>query len=258
MDYRNQIIDKCQELEKENKFTILFAIESGSRLWGMESCDSDYDVHLVYYYTLEDYMSLSKPRDTVSWMSKDRMIDINGFDIYKYTKLLLQSNPNMIDWTLSPIIYYGTKEQIPSMMDFAINSFNPFTLYHYYYGIAESALNLMLKRGKSSKKYLYVLRGLLNAKWLLDEKTLPPYEFKKLVTTLQLETEIKEVILQLLERKRKGSEIELIGDEFNILTPFIEKQFSLRDVNKDQLIMRNPSKEHLVKFNKEIKKIIGF
>ena len=40
-----EIIDKeLKEIETSNKIKILLAVESGSRAWGIESKDSDYDV----------------------------------------------------------------------------------------------------------------------------------------------------------------------------------------------------------------------
>ncbi|NHJ49038.1 MAG: nucleotidyltransferase domain-containing protein, partial [Asgard group archaeon] len=59
-----EIQAKCSQLENQNDFKILFAVESGSRLWGMESKDSDYDVHCVFYYPPKKYLSINKPTDT--------------------------------------------------------------------------------------------------------------------------------------------------------------------------------------------------
>ena len=61
MDVLKRIKSKCTELENEYGFTILFAIESGSRLWGMSSKYSDFDVHLVFYYPVKRYLSIQKP-----------------------------------------------------------------------------------------------------------------------------------------------------------------------------------------------------
>ena len=36
------------QLEKDNNIKIIFAVESGSRVWGMDSKDSDYDIRGVY------------------------------------------------------------------------------------------------------------------------------------------------------------------------------------------------------------------
>jgi predicted nucleotidyltransferase len=41
------ITQKLLNIEKEHDVTILYAVESGSRAWGFESSDSDYDVRFI-------------------------------------------------------------------------------------------------------------------------------------------------------------------------------------------------------------------
>jgi predicted nucleotidyltransferase len=41
------IKQKLLEIEKEHNVKILYAVESGSRAWGFESLDSDYDVRFI-------------------------------------------------------------------------------------------------------------------------------------------------------------------------------------------------------------------
>ena len=253
-----QIRAKCEELEEENNFTILFAIESGSRLWGMESKDSDYDVHLVYYYPVEKYLKIQKPVDTFTWMSGDRVLDLNGFDIYKYAKLLLKSNPNMIDWTMSNIIYYGDKSQITEFIDFAKNSFNPFTLYQSYLGISLSAQKLIEKGKNHYKKYLYILRGILNAQWIFEKGTLPPFLFEKVTKELTLPSEIKEAILQLLEKKRLASENSAVQEELAIILPFIDDNIVKKEENLMKLVKRRAEEKDYKKFDAVIQRIIGY
>lgn len=45
---QQKIQTKLAEIEKEHNVEILYAIESGSRAWGFESLDSDYDVRFIY------------------------------------------------------------------------------------------------------------------------------------------------------------------------------------------------------------------
>ena len=258
MDIIKQIKAKCSELEKEHEFTILFAVESGSRLWGMSSKDSDYDVHLVFFYPSKNYLSIQKPKDTFTWMSGNKILDINGFDIYKYARLLLKSNPNMIDWTMSNIIYYGDKSKINPLIEFTKNDFNPFTLYNFYYSISENALKLIDKGNRHYKKYLYVLRGLLNAKWLVEMKSLPPYNFEKVVNELSLDINLQNAILELLAKKRKASEKSEVLCDLELIIPFIDECLSNKEAQLETLERRKPTDEHLKIFNKVILQILDY
>ena len=45
---KNIINEKLTVIEKRENVKILHAVESGSRAWGFESPDSDYDVRFIY------------------------------------------------------------------------------------------------------------------------------------------------------------------------------------------------------------------
>ena len=46
-DVAREIREKLAEIEKKERVRVLYAVESGSRAWGVESPDSDYDVRFV-------------------------------------------------------------------------------------------------------------------------------------------------------------------------------------------------------------------
>lgn len=66
-DIKKIIQDKLAEIEKKENVKVLYAVESGSRAWGVESLDSDYDVRFIYVRTREDYLKLEERRDVIEW-----------------------------------------------------------------------------------------------------------------------------------------------------------------------------------------------
>ena len=57
------------------------------------------------------------------------------------------------------------------------------------------------------KKYFYLLRPLLAARWLIGTGAAAPIEFEKLLTTLESEPEVVVAINELLQRKRNAPEL---------------------------------------------------
>lgn len=51
MKMTKQILKELAQIEKESKVKIIFAVESGSRAWGISSKDSDNDIRFVFVRT---------------------------------------------------------------------------------------------------------------------------------------------------------------------------------------------------------------
>ncbi len=96
-----------REIEKEFDVEVLWAIESGSRAWGFESPDSDFDVRFIYKHKPDFYLALDKGRDVIE-LPIDETWDVSGWDLDKTLKLLFKSNPTLFEWLQSPIVYHQT------------------------------------------------------------------------------------------------------------------------------------------------------
>jgi len=116
MTEKDKIRRICEEIEKEQKITILFCVENGSRAWNMHSKDSDYDIRFVYKRNVESYLALNKSPEVITKSynkelepceAKGCEYDVVGFDVYKFSRMLQSSNPTTIEWLMSPILYYG-------------------------------------------------------------------------------------------------------------------------------------------------------
>src|ERR1041384_5397026 len=98
-----EIRSRLAAVEADEAVKVLLAVESGSRAWGFESSDSDYDVRFVYVKRRELYLSidLELQRDVIERPITDD-IDLSGWDIRKALKLFQKWNPPFLEWIQSP------------------------------------------------------------------------------------------------------------------------------------------------------------
>ena len=217
---RKTILEKLDEIEKKENIKILHCVESGSRAWGFASPDSDYDVRFIYVRPNEYYLRLDKTRDVIEWQL-DETLDINGWDVQKALTLLYNSNPTLLEWCSSPIVYKTTDEW-KKISNIRNRYFYAKTGLHHYLSMAKTNYREYLK-GEivRLKKYFYVLRPLLACKWILAEGTPPPILFESLMEKY-LPEDIKPEVLKLLDLKKKASEI-LEGKHIEPIDEYIER-----------------------------------
>jgi len=103
-DMRRLIEEKLAQIERQQQVTILFACESGSRGWGFASTDSDYDVRFIYVPRLPWYLRVESDRDVIEQPISGEL-DISGWELRKTLGLLRASNPTLLEWLRSPIVY---------------------------------------------------------------------------------------------------------------------------------------------------------
>ena len=224
-EVRFEILRRIRAAENEHNVKVLFAVESGSRAWGFSSQNSDYDVRFVYVRKRDWYMSLDveDKRDVIEYPIVDE-IDINGWDLRKALKLFWKSNPAFIEWIQSPIVYVDDQyfaKAVRELMPSVVASHKG--IYHYLH-MAKGNYREYLKGVKVPlKKYFYVLRPLLAIRWLEQYDSPPPIEFEKLRELIADDVELNNAIEDLLIRKRKSLEKELI-DAIPIINQFIESE----------------------------------
>ena len=222
-EIKQEIESRLRQLEQEEKVCIFYACESGSRAWGFPSADSDYDVRFLYIHPKNWYLSIDDKRDVNERKNSD-LIDISGWDIRKALKLLRKSNPPLLEWLNSPIIYkqrLNIVEKIRILLPEYYSSKS--CLYHYLH-MAESNFREYLK-GEIIwvKKYFYVLRPILACKWIEAGYGVVPMEFEILINQLVGSDELKDAINELLRRKKEGQELDR-EPRIPVITEFIETE----------------------------------
>ncbi len=60
-----EILRRVRAAEAEHGVRVLLAVESGSRAWGFESPNSDFDVRFIYVHEQAWYLSIDDKRDAI-------------------------------------------------------------------------------------------------------------------------------------------------------------------------------------------------
>ena len=215
---------KLKEIEKQEHVKIILAIESGSRAWGFESADSDYDVRFIYVREPEMYLRLDPVRDVIEWQL-DEVFDISGWDIKKALQLLYKSNPTLFEWINSPIVYKETREG-RELRELSKQYFDVKKSVMHYLNMASNTFdNYLQDESVKLKKYFYALRPILAVKYALENKTQPPIKFNDL-KDMMLEDSLKDLVNHLLELKIDSNEANYIS-RIVCLNKYIEENIDI-------------------------------
>lgn len=204
---RRTVLGVLADIEARHGVAVLYACESGSRGWGFASPDSDYDVRFIYVNRLPWYLKVEPGRDVIEQPISGEL-DVNGWDLRKALQLLRDSNPTLLEWLRSPIAYRQDDTVAARLRALAEAHFSPVRGYHHYVSMAKKNFREHLQ-GETVryKKYLYVLRPLLAARWIAEGRGAPPMRFAELAgATLHGEAALVQEINRLLEVKMRAGE----------------------------------------------------
>ncbi len=199
----------------------LFYIESGSRLWGIASPDSDYDVRGFHIQSKRQYFDFKQHRDIIQEMDGD--FDFVSYDVDKMFGLLAKSNPTVFEWVRANIVYFNELPDWPAFQHKIIMNFDFKALFHHYISLAKGNIILMQTGKKLTyKTAFYCIRGLLSAD-LASRHTIPELLIDDLFTQFASENEIMKIAKNSLDRKRQQTEKEevLKSDQQEILSAII-------------------------------------
>ncbi|MFT3718637.1 nucleotidyltransferase domain-containing protein [Pseudorhodoferax sp.] len=203
---RATVCEHLAALERRHQVKVLFACESGSRGWGFASPDSDYDVRFVYVHRLPWYLAVEPGRDVIEQPIRSDL-DINGWELRKTLQLLRASNPTLLEWLRSPIVYRQEAPWAQRLRALAEDGFSPVRGYHHYVSMARKNLREHLYGDVVRyKKYLYVLRPLLAARWIREGRGVPPMRFAALAGATLTDPAVRAEVNALLEVKMRAGE----------------------------------------------------
>ncbi len=245
------ILEKLRKIEKRQNITILLAVETGSRAWGYANNNSDYDICFIYKQNdISKYLVLDKYKDVFS--ENDGRFDFTGWDIKKALYLHFKSNPNIREWIISPVKYIpdetGIFKDLPD--------FNPKILKPHYFGLASKTDKKYIEGSDLSdvkiiKKTLYVIRCTL-AWQLIDRGMIPSVDFDELVELSELDSELKEAILNFKASYSHLAFDHISKDDLNLIHKWIVGSLDKFSIDKIK-----SSKRNIDDYNRRFQQIIG-
>lgn len=247
----SRIQAELSRIERQFQVTCLFACESGSRAWDFPSTDSDYDVRFVYFHPLPWYLQVFQQRDVIE-KPIDGLLDISGWELRKALRLLWKSNPALLEWLSSPIVYRSHR-QLDAVKKLVAQAFLPKSSCHHYLALARRYLNRLAENEKiTAKSYLYALRALFCCRWVIERLEQPPMRFTDMLAALALENEIKQSIETLLEQKAGARESDTIAK-----VPLLDDYLAGLSQTLEPQIPHNPETRSNAGFNTVFRSIIG-
>ncbi len=242
---RTEILRRVRAAEAEHRVQVLLAVESGSRAWGFESPNSDFDTRFIYVHERDWYLSIDDKRDVIEYPIVDD-IDLNGWELRKALRLFRNSNPAFVEWVQSPIVYLehgpfagACRSMLPAVYSCQRG-------IHHYRSMAKTNYRAYLREDMVPlKKYFYVLRPLLSVRWLEAYACPAPIQFGNLLHLIDGRTQLVEDIQELLQRKRAAPEMGLAPQVASIHS-FIEGELLRLDtIDHEPAWSASEATEHL-------------
>ncbi|MEX9772675.1 nucleotidyltransferase domain-containing protein [Morganella morganii] len=203
---RERIKETLAQIEKIHRVKVLYACESGSRGWGFASPDSDYDVRFIYVHQPDWYLALDKKRDVIEKPIDDEL-DVAGWELSKALRLLRNSNPALIEWLSSPVVYYQDDAFTREIKALAEQFYSVRKARYHYLSMAKrNTQEHLLAEQVRLKKYFYVLRPVMALRWIAAGKGLPPMAFDELVAGTITDADVLAEIEELLILKKSSGE----------------------------------------------------
>ncbi len=235
------------DIERKDTVRILFSCESGSRAWGFSSPESDFDVRFLYVHPEARYSSLTPVhcRDVIERPIEDRL-DIGGWDLGKALRLFCVSNPPLLEWLHSPVVYLDRFGAAGEIRSFIPEYFSPEVCRRHYLRMAVRNIRKYLSRKDIvPKRCFYILRPLLAVRWLDEGRGLVPVRFSELLEVAADDPAFISAVRDLLLHKRSGGEMEQYPLHPAILG-FVEREIVLRQ----QIVLPGkPSEPNMGKLN---------
>jgi predicted nucleotidyltransferase len=194
------IVGHLSNLMEQHGCRLLFAGESGSRAWGLQSPDSDYDVRFLYAHPSQWYLSIEDRRDSIETVFPDD-IDISGYELRKALRLFSTCNIPINEQIQNPVSYGGDPIFTDRFRALIPTYFNKKRALFHYVNIAAQTMPQVQGLSIGLHRVFYIIRPLLACEWITRNDSMPPTEFQKLLDADFLPLPLLNEVTEIVQRK---------------------------------------------------------
>ena len=154
-------------IRAEHGVSIPLAVESGSRAWGFQSPDSDYDARFVFVRPVRQLLTPWPARDVIK-LPISGELDVNGWELGKALKLLLKGNAVVVEWLRSPLTYAvepGFREAMLTLAERWVRR-DAVARHYLHLGARNYREHVDGRKEVRLKKLFYALRPAVALRWL--------------------------------------------------------------------------------------------
>jgi len=200
MSVQTLIVGYLKNLMQQHGCRLLFAGESGSRAWGLQSPDSDYDVRCIYAHPPHWYFSIEDRQETIETVFPDD-IDISGYELRKALRLFSTCNVPINEQILNPVCYGGEPDFLERIRALIPVYFNRNRALLHYTNVAAQAMTQVQGLSIGLHRVFYVIRPLLACEWIERHGSMPPTECQKLLDADFLPLPLLNEVTEIMQRK---------------------------------------------------------
>ena len=232
-----RISELIKQIETENDIEIISAIDNGSRSMGINTEESDFDIRFIFIHNRRVKHVTGNYPESFNMFFDDGLYDFDGWSVDKAVKHLRESNPSLIEWLYSPIVFVDKYNFISKSLATIKIMHNKLSMFYHYSSMAVTNYKTFIKDKDQVmyKKYIYVIRPLMMLMHLdTDSEDLVVTKFTDLHERVrsQFSDEINSNIEEVVRLKQTMKGIE--GVPFLGLNKWIEEYLVEIDKMKDK------------------------
>ena len=221
-----KILSEVQELCREKGVELLYIFFTGSRAYGYNKEDSDYDTLFVFKRPLADYFRIHPLPDEIKVEGKD----VKGWDLRKFCSVLSKSGWNAYE-ALHVRESYSLNGHDKSFINLRWladhgDFYEPMKVAKTMVGCSARDL-AKYEQAEGNKKLKYFLsyaRMVMSAMYCVLHKTYPPVDFRTL-TRMTLHSKMKSYIMdELVQARVKDKDVTPYVPLLNQLMEFFKEK----------------------------------